>query len=114
MRCWCHGQSSARAHVLLPGLNPCTSHPHLQEVEERLRPDMEARYRQLAAQGKHAAADQLLAGWTERVVRLACEALEGATAEAAWALGLPAVPGDAKLLQMLNAAAEKYAYHQGG
>lgn len=79
-------------------------------VEQRERPLFEARYAKALQHKGQAAATKLLVEFSHQVAREAGALLDGLTADAARRLGLPGVPSDAELLQLLNEAAETYSF----
>lgn len=96
-----------------PALAPAATaalHAWEARVEQQDRPALERRYRAALDQGDGKGGDQLLASFTRRLAGEAGELLDALTAQAAQALGLPGVPSDDRLLQLLEEAAEAYAF----
>jgi hypothetical protein len=82
-----------------------------ERLEELERPLFEARtYAEALEVGGQAEADRALAAFTNWVAQQAGKLLDGLAADAAAQLGLPGVPHDQRLLDMLEAAAEAYAF----
>ncbi|PRW58931.1 dipeptidase [Chlorella sorokiniana] len=80
------------------------------QVERQERPAFEARYAKALRHKGKAAATQLLVEFSHRVAREAGALLDGLVGDTARRLGLPGVPSDDRLLQLLNQAAETYAF----
>ncbi len=81
-----------------------------QQVDRLERPVFEARYVHALQHKGETAATKLLVQFSHRVAREAGALLDGLTVDAARRLGLPGVPSDDRLLQLLNEAAETYAF----
>lgn len=79
-------------------------------MEARDRPALERRYRAALGRGDAEGAAQLLGAFTRRLAREAGGLLDALAGRAARGLGLPGVPPDARLLQLLEQAAEAYAF----
>ena len=79
-------------------------------MERHHRPAFEARYAKALRRQGEAAATQLLVEFTRQLAGEAGALLDALAADTARRLGLPGVPPDAHLLQLLNAAAEAYAF----
>lgn len=80
------------------------------QVEHRQRPAMESQYIAAYQAGDEAGATGVLVDFTSSVLHQAGRLLEKLTAEVAQKLGLPGVPSDQRLLEMLEGAAEAYAF----
>lgn len=85
-----------------------------EEGTEADRPGMEARYVQALQTSGQAAADAVLAEFTDSVVAEAGAMLDQLLVSSAAALGLSAVPSDADLAQMIHAAEKTYHYASAG
>lgn len=79
-------------------------------VEQHHRPAFEAHYIKALQHQGDAAATKLLVEFTHQLAGEAGALLDALAADTARRLGLPGVPPDAHLLQLLNAAAEAYAF----
>ena len=79
-------------------------------MDQQERPAFEARYAKALRHKGQAAATQLLVEFSHRVAGEAGALLDRLTADAARRLGMPGVPSDARLLQLLNEAAETYSF----
>ncbi|EFN57508.1 hypothetical protein CHLNCDRAFT_143086 [Chlorella variabilis] len=81
-----------------------------ERVEQELCPAFEARYVEALGAGREEEAARELVDFTAWVVQEAGALLDRLAAKAAKALGLPGVPEDARMLEMLEEAAEAYAF----
>jgi hypothetical protein len=80
------------------------------QLAHEAQPAFEARYTHAWHGGDHKRATQLLADFTADVARQADALLDELSKEAAKKLGLPGVPPDHEILELLEAAAEAYAF----
>lgn len=79
-------------------------------VEEKDRPAFERRYARALRKGEEGKAEELLVAFTQRLAREAGELLDELAEKAAKTLGMPGVPSDEHLLEMLEQAAETYSF----